>query len=390
MKIKTMLLTLMLMVGSITLTGCSSDEDINKMMADIISETILETVKGYVGTSDDTIIESSEFQTDVNSIAYNNLSGTQQLVYNGLVNGIYSFSTDITVKGSVDDVELAYNAVIADHPELFYTDGYVYNEKQSIIESDISTISVYPNYICTQSDYSELMTKIAASATEMIDSIDKDASEYEIAENVYKSILENVSYNKDVDASDKIVASFLRNAASCGGYANAYTYLLQQFGIPCTTVTGTVNGQSHNWNITIINEKMYLSDLTNGDSSLISADGSETDYINYGYFNMNPNFTTNYIADEPFSDITFDATEANYFVAHGTYIDSYSRDAISNVIKSAANSGTHQVTFSFASADLLKLAEGDLFTNRGIQLILGDTNVNFTENTTLYTLTILF
>lgn len=65
----------------------------------------------------------------------------------------------------------------------------------------------------------------------------------------------------DGDSSTKVV---------CEGYAKAFQYLcdLSKFrgDVNCHTVTGTVSGEDHMWNIVTLDGKHYLTDVTNTDS----------------------------------------------------------------------------------------------------------------------------
>lgn len=333
-------------------------------------------------------IEPNQYQTEYNSIMYEQLTDNQKSAYNSLVTGMFNFKKEIETKASLSDIEVAYGAVVADHPELFFTDGYVYNEKKSFLGKS-GFVVVFPNYTCTKDEYSALMEQVATKATDVVASIDKNGSQYDISEGLYKAVINSVTYDKNVDANQTIVSSFLKNKAACGGYSQAYSFLMQQFGIPCTTVSGTVDDQNHMWNVSIIDGELFLSDLTNGDSTLFDIKGNEVEYVNYSYLNMNPMFTSNYIQDEKYSKFEFKSLSANYYVNHGAYFESYNKDQLSSAIISAKESGLTRITIAFGSADTLRFAENDLFTNRSIQSILGNVNVNYTENTNMFTLTLL-
>ena len=333
-------------------------------------------------------VEANQYQTDVNSIAYNELTASQQKVYNELTVGIHDFQKEINISGTNKDAEIAYEAMIADHPELFYTDGYVFNEKQTIIGTASNKIIVFPNYTCTESDYTDLIKEIDKRATELTANITNENTSYEKSKSIYEVLINTIEYDTTVDANDTIVAAFIGNKATCGGYAQAYSYLMQKYDIPCTTFTGTLKDTSHMWNVSMIDEKYYLTDTTSGDSVLATANGEERSVINYGYLNMNPIFTSNYVPDEIGVNIIFDSLDANYYVQNGTYFDSYNGDEIAAAI--LAHKSEPQVTIAFSTADTLTYAEKILFGNKEIQNILGNVNINYTENVDMYSLTILF
>jgi len=64
----------------------------------------------------------------------------------------------------------------------------------------------------------------------------------------------------------------------CEGYAKAFAYLcdLTNFAadISCNTVTGTMEGIAHMWNIVSVDGVNYLADITNSDEDTVGSDGS--------------------------------------------------------------------------------------------------------------------
>lgn len=334
-------------------------------------------------------VEPNAYQTESNSVTYNMLNDTQKAAYNDIVNGLIGFQKEITVNGKISDAKNAFDAVLADHPEFFFTDSYVYNEKQTILGTS-SAVSLFPNYTMSKSAYNELMKIVTKDATEVISDINKDESKYKVSEEVYKAIIENVSYNKDIENSNTIAAAFVNKKATCEGYAKAYTYLLQQYGIPCTSVSGTIDGKPHVWTVSMIDKKAYVSDPTNGDAALENKDGNRKEFVNYSFFNMDPNRISNYAADEVFKKLELNSMDANYYVNHNTYLENYDNASVSNMIQETKAAGKNQVTIAFGTPEALTYAEGDLFVNKGIQKILGNVNVNYTVNRNMNTITILF
>lgn len=75
-------------------------------------------------------------------------------------------------------------------------------------------------------------------------------------------------YVFDGDESTKVV---------CEGYSKAFMYLcdLSDFrgNTTCYTVTGTMNGGGHMWNIVTLEGKNYLVDVTNSDSGMVGQNG---------------------------------------------------------------------------------------------------------------------
>lgn len=57
----------------------------------------------------------------------------------------------------------------------------------------------------------------------------------------------------------------------CEGYAKAFQYLCDLAGIDCYTVTGTLEGREHMWNLVPLDGQNYLVDVTNCDAGAIGA-----------------------------------------------------------------------------------------------------------------------
>jgi len=356
----------------------------NVLKTAIISASLVVSLFSGCSFRPEAETETSAYQTRVNSVVYDTLSNEERAAYNTILKGVLEFEEQIDVKGEVDDINTAFVAVTSDHPEVFYTNGYVYNEKQNVFGKTTNVI-LFPKYTCDKTEYETLLMAIDESANELTAQISDASSQYEISRDVYTALIDYIEYDTEVDANDTIVAAFLEGKASCGGYGGAYAYLMQRMGVPCARIAGEYEENAHIWNVSLIDESAYLSDLTNGDSIFESSDGSETHVTNYSYLNMLPAFTEKYVSDLSLSSLSFENTAANYFVNTGTYFSGYNRDAVTNAIKNAT---TEEITLAFDSMESLQCAQSDLFTNKNIQSILGNVNVNYVVDAGAYTLTI--
>ncbi len=74
----------------------------------------------------------------------------------------------------------------------------------------------------------------------------------------------------------------------CAGYARAFQYILQQLGIPCYYCTGFA-GESHAWNIVMLDGEFYNVDTTWDDMGIGT----------YDYFNKtDKDYADNHIRQE--------------------------------------------------------------------------------------------
>jgi len=330
-----------------------------------------------------------EYQTDVNSIVYNTLTENQKSMYRDLTNGVKNYNEKIELSGTLDDIKIVYEAMIADHPEVFYTDGYVYNEKKTLFGKSTNKLVMYPNYLYDENEVATIDATIEKEANALVAGIDMSASDYEKSEAAYEALLLYTEYDATNDTNQTVASTFMNKKSGCGGYAQAYSLLLQKLNIPSATITGTLSDMAHMWNVSVLDGKNYLSDPTNGDITLISAKGNESAYVNYGYLNIHPDFTANYVPNELFSGIEFVDTDANYFMQHGLFFESYNADMISAAINSAKERGDASITVAFKDAIGLRIAESDLFSDKRIQSLLNNLSVDYMVNDSVNTLTIM-
>lgn len=365
MKCKNLRIIITILLGTFIMTGCSF-------------------------TKKTSIPKSNKYQTKVNSVVYTSLNNKQKNIYIALMEGMCDIQKEIKVLGNLNDIKIAYEAIEADHPEIFYVDGYVYNEKNTIIGNKTNNIIIFPNYTCKKEEINILKNQFNNIQKSFLRKIDITKTEYEKSKQIYELLVNEFSYDKDSNAGKNVFAAFLKKKTGSKGYAKAYTYLMQKAGIPCANVSGKYNNGTYTWNVSIINKKMYLSDVTNGDSSLVSSTGKQISNVNYEYFNMNPAFAKRYITKEILTDIVFKSMEANYYVKNGTYFSDYNKDNIEKAILNAKNKGDKEISLSFGTVDTLRYVKNFFFDNKHIQDILGDSKLNYSVDENVNTLTILF
>lgn len=63
---------------------------------------------------------------------------------------------------------------------------------------------------------------------------------------------------------NSVYGALVENTATSFGYAQAYTLLLQERGIPCEIIEGSFLGQPHTWCRIILDDSTYYVDPTNG------------------------------------------------------------------------------------------------------------------------------
>lgn len=203
---------------------------------------------------------------------YQMLSENQQSVYRQ----IYANAQNLTEKFapaktvSASDVKIAFEAVIGDHPEMFWLEtGYSskYLANGQCVEIDLK-------YNSTADDLESAKQRFDAAAQNLITGAASLDSNYEKEKYVHDALASAVTYDLTADMNQSAYSALVNGKSVCAGYARAYQYLLQQLGIPCYYCTG-YSGGDHAWNIVKLEDGYYNVDVTWDDAAA----------IRYDYFN---------------------------------------------------------------------------------------------------------
>ena len=203
---------------------------------------------------------------------YQMLSENQQSVYRQIYanaqNLTEKFAPEKTVSAS--DVKIAFEAVIGDHPEMFWLEtGYSskYLANGQCVEIDLK-------YNSTADDLESAKQRFDAAAQNLITGAASLDSNYEKEKYVHDALASAVTYDLTADMNQSAYSALVNGKSVCAGYARAYQYLLQQLGIPCYYCTGYSGGDLA-WNIVNLEDGYYNVDVTWDDAAA----------IRYDYFN---------------------------------------------------------------------------------------------------------
>ena len=199
-----------------------------------------------------------------------------------------------------DAFQLSINALLLDHPEIFYLDVtklYMYTESTKNISGTTYRVSIGPDdgqsYL-SEGFYSESDVIIAESQIEeelnnIIDGL--SGNTYNKVKQVHDYLIDNITYDSDsnLDMSHSIYGALVNNLAVCDGYAKAYKYILDNIGISCVEVCGVAqnsNGEieNHAWNDVLIGGNWYAVDVTWDDPIIVGGRGTLTEELRYANF----------------------------------------------------------------------------------------------------------
>ena len=328
--------------------------------------------------SDVTQTEETEETEETESVsggkyAYQTLDDETMQVYEEIV---YSISNreDVTVSTTDESVmELAYTAVRYDYCDFFWVDQLRFVQYSK--GDEVTSLEITPTWSMTEEEQEEIRLQIEAEADRMLADAPTNGSDFEKALYVYETLIREVDYNENAENSQNIISVFLNHETVCQGYAYATQYLLEKLGVDCTTVIGSADGQTHAWNLVVMDGQYYYIDTTWGNTQFIyrnetGEELSEDDilrleYLNYDYFGV----TTETLLQthEPDSAITLPtctATADNYYVHEGLYVDTWDADTIGGIIQDRYERGEEIVRIRFSDMGLYSQAE-QYFLNDG-------------------------
>lgn len=257
---------------------------------------IIETACVFAGCSlpsekkADSIQETTEIHNapeqirrdSVGMYIYSQLDAAEQDCYDKIYTGFMVQNSEIDVSEySNKTIQDIYEDIRAEHAEIFWVNGYELNTTD--YNGGKTSKLMIPNYIRRVSDIA-----LAKKGIEQVaDSLKNEVSgmnAYDKSKYLYTWICNNTSY-KSGEKDQDIRSVFIDKESVCQGYASAYQYLLNRYGIKSFVVRGIHGDDLHAWVAAKIGDSWYYSDPTLGDAEFQSKNGQET-FVDYSYFNM--------------------------------------------------------------------------------------------------------
>ncbi|MCI8310267.1 MAG: hypothetical protein HFJ45_08980 [Clostridia bacterium] len=282
-------------------------------MSQIISNT--QTPTNYSNDQEQTTIVYGNI-TD-NSFYYNQLDTYGKTIYSRLYSnldnlktGTYSVDFGITFNDLLQDdsgdvtltnaFQLAINALLLDHPEIFYLDVtkmYMFTESSTNIRGTTYKISIGPDagisYLAegfqTKSDVLIAEDEINTILYSLKSNLSGDT--YTQIKQIHDYLIDTIEYDSTTssDVSHTLYGALVNKYAVCDGYAKAFKFILDNLGISCVEVCGIAQNssgvtESHAWNDVLLDGKWYAIDITWDDPIIIGGNGVLTNDLRYNYF----------------------------------------------------------------------------------------------------------
>jgi hypothetical protein len=260
----------------------------------------------------------------------------------------------------VDKVKEIFSYVTADHPEIFWIDGYKIthsSRNDKVISIDFSMKTTMD-----EEEISTMQKKIAKYVKECLANINDTMSDYEKIRYIYEYIITNTEYKLDSENNQNICSVFVGGESVCQGFSVATQYLLESCGIESVTITGEAkNRGSHAWNLVKLEGEYYYLDTTWGSPSFSKNVTISDNIITYDYFCSNE--TDMSISHTPNDDIPLpncNSDKYSYYNQEGFLFIQWSREDFTKSLQKSIQNGKNYLSVRFASEEIRDEAMEDL------------------------------
>lgn len=269
-------------------------------------------------------------------------------------------SGDFMAEIQKEDFWRVHQAVLADHPEMFWLGT------SAQIEADYSgRVLAYDLETVVPAEARPSMREnLEAAADDCIAQIPPEATDYEKIKFVYEYLINTVDYQSGSADSQNIQSALLYRASVCAGYSKSFQYILHRMGLFCTYITGEItNGGDHAWNMVRIDGIYYYVDVTWGDpvftGQTAAPENRVTDY-NYLCCTEYDLFKT-HIPDDDIVLPPCTSDKYNYYMMNGCYYESFDYDTIYNLLMNSVWNGETAAIMKFADQESYDTAVYELF-----------------------------
>lgn len=174
------------------------------------------------------------------------------------------------------ELKTAFEAVVNDHPELFWMNtGY-----SAMFRNTGNCVEINLKFNRTADDLANAKAEFELNSQQIVSGAAGLGSNYEKEKYVHDALTDRVSYSTGAEMNQSAYSALVNDSTVCAGYARAFQYCMQQLGIPTYYCTGYA-GESHAWNIVSLEDGFYNVDTTwddTGESKYAYFNKTDSDY----------------------------------------------------------------------------------------------------------------
>ena len=304
---------------------------------------------------------------------YERLSGLEQVAYDAVKNCLSHLMPSWNC-GSIpqETIQKAYDCVLLDHPEIFWSDGYTY--VTSYVNNSVSGHHIEFKYNMEREEIEQANDEIYQSLLDIVKTIGRMDPSYETVKAVYGYMIANCSYD-ELNLDQSLYSVMVDHSGVCASFAKSFEFIMQCLGIPCTVVRGRLTRTSgvlgttlgHAWNIVNIGGRWYHVDVTSGLSVT-----SDTEMPDYRFLCITTDeISRTHVIENPVAIPDCSSEDLEFFRHYGLTVDSYSRKNVARAMLRAEDMGM-KPTVRFTSRRAYNEALDDLFTQNGVFELLAD------------------
>ncbi|MDO4292870.1 MAG: transglutaminase domain-containing protein [Eubacteriales bacterium] len=292
---------------------------------------------------------------------YETLDGTERQLYREILTALLELRAEAELSVTDDAlVESVFRSVMADHPEIFYADGYQLTTYR--LGEEIRRLTFTGTWTMDREQVREREAQLKQAAAEWLQGLPEETDDYGKVKYLYDTLIARTDYVPGSADSQNICSVLLNGSSVCQGYAKTLQYLCQLSGIPALLVTGTMEGEGHAWDLIYMDGDWYHTDPTWGDASYVREGSTEQDgplpAVSYDYFGVTQEqiSRTHRIGEgQRLPDCT--AVTDNYYRREGLYLETADFEQIAGIFGRAAERGETAVTFQCAREEVYREVE---------------------------------
>jgi len=314
---------------------------------------------------------------------YEALTEEEKTIYNEIYLSLISREQAIVSTLDQNQLDKVYQCVMNDHPEIFYSSGYVCTSR-TINGKDVE-LNFSAKY--------EMEDVTVKTKQRQIDDYVKQCfagmpstDAYGQIKYIYDYVIEHTEYNLQADNNQNICSVFIDGESVCQGYSEAVQYLLNELGYSATIVTGQANYSGHAWNLVQLEGNYYYLDATWGDvdyqeQEVTAADGAQMQQtlVNYDYFLVTTEqLTKTHTIETVVAMPACTSILHNYYVREGRYFEFFEETKIAEIFNEAKTEGDSTVTLKAANAVVFEELRSYLLDEQKIfDYLSGETQISY-------------
>ncbi len=199
------------------------------------------------------------------------LTDEQKVLYEEIKEAYLQFKEQFGTKVkkiSTEDFDKVFDAIVLDHPEIFWIDSY----------STIRTFNNYVNtnkiiqlhYSYTEEEAKDVKARIEPRYNAIIEEAKIKSTNYDKIKYVHDKLIEISQYNEytkeQENSFQSLVSIFDTGDSVCAGYAYGFKFIMDNLEIECIASNDVSNEEdkisNHIWNIVNLDGKWYNIDVT--------------------------------------------------------------------------------------------------------------------------------